>query len=114
TIGAVFRTAARLDRDERRHLHLGRVEVQPMDALRVKDQFRKRKRKERAYLFPRPVVANDAHLVRAAFTRSDAIIHGRTMNRHVCKSKRGPRRRLKPEQRAVRMPYDLAPMQSKA
>ena len=75
TIGAIFRTAAGLDRDEGRHLHLGRIEVRPMNALCAKDQFGKRKRKERAHLLARPVVANGVELVRVAFARNGAIIH---------------------------------------
>ncbi len=88
-VGAVFRAAAGLDRDEGRNLHLGGIEMQAMNALRAKDQFGKGKLEQRAHLTARPVVTDDGEITLA---RGDG--HGRTMAMDTRKSKR--RGKLKP------------------
>ena len=83
TIGAVLRTAAGLDRQQSRDLHLVRIEVHAVDALGVEHQIGKRQREQRRDLRARPVMADDA--VEAAHGRSScrvrngAIIHGARM-----------------------------------
>ena len=57
-IGAVLRAAAGLDREQRRDLHLGRIEMQAVRCLRAKDQLRERQREQRADLLACPVVAD--------------------------------------------------------
>jgi hypothetical protein len=57
-IGAVLRAAAGLDREQRRNLHLGRIEVEAVNALRAEDQFRERQREQFAHVGLRPVVAD--------------------------------------------------------
>ena len=84
TIGAVFRAAAGLDRDQRRHLHLGGIEVQAMNLLRAKDQFGKRKLEQRAHLLARPVVADGPE----SPTLNRGESHVRTMAMDQRKSKR--------------------------
>ena len=56
-IGAVLRAAAGLDRQQRRDLHLGRIEMLPVHARRAEHQLRERQREQRAHLLARPVVA---------------------------------------------------------
>ena len=56
-IGAVLRTAAGLDRQQRRDLHLGRIEILPVHCAGAEHQLRKRQREQRAHLLARPVVA---------------------------------------------------------
>jgi hypothetical protein len=41
-VAAILRAAARLDGEERRNLHLARIEMHPMDALRREDQVGQR------------------------------------------------------------------------
>src|SRR5262245_8745306 len=57
-IGAVLRTTAGLDREQGRNLHLGRIEIFPVQALGAEHQFRKRQVEQRADLLARPVVAD--------------------------------------------------------
>src|SRR5207253_8915431 len=64
TVGAILRTAAGLDGEKRGNLHLGGIEVQAVNALRAKYQLGKWKRKERAHLRARPVMANDTRIRR--------------------------------------------------
>ena len=58
TIGAVFRAAAGLDREQRRDLHLARIEVLAMNALGTEQQLGERQREQRAHVGAGPVVAN--------------------------------------------------------
>src|SRR5262249_14152174 len=84
TIGAVFRAAAGLDRDQSGNLHLGGIEVQAVNALRAEDEFGEGKLEQPAHLCTRPVVTDDAVLTRLA--RSDA--QARTVAMDPRKSKR--------------------------
>ena len=56
-IGAIFRAAAGLDRQQCRDLDLGGVEVFAMNLRRTKNQFRERKREQVSHLFVGPVVS---------------------------------------------------------
>lgn len=42
TIGTIFRASAGLDREQRGNLHRARIEVPPVDALRLEDEVRER------------------------------------------------------------------------
>src|SRR6516225_6463333 len=59
-IGAIFRATAGFDRQQRRNLHLGWIEILPMDALRAKEQVGERQVEQHADLGPRPIVADAA------------------------------------------------------
>ena len=59
-IGAILRTAAGLDRQQRRNLHFGGIEILPVRALRPEHQLRERQVEQRTHLFARPVVARQA------------------------------------------------------
>ena len=57
-IGAVLRAASGLDRQQRRHLDLVRIEMKAMNALRLEHQLGKRQGKQRPHLLPRPIIAD--------------------------------------------------------
>ncbi len=59
-IGAVLRAAAGLDRQQRRNLHFGGVEILPVHLRGAEQQFREWQRKKGGDLRPRPVVARRA------------------------------------------------------
>ena len=59
-IGAVFRAAAGLDRQQGRDLYLARIEVLPVDALGVEDEIGEGEVEQGLHLGARPVVAHGA------------------------------------------------------
>ena len=59
-IGAVFRAATGLDRQQGRDLHLGRIEILPVDLGGAEHQFRERQREQRPDLLAGPVVPQQA------------------------------------------------------
>ena len=85
TIRAVLGTAAGLDREQRRNLHLARIEVLAMNALGAEQQLGERQREQRAHLVARPVVANRGIL---ACQVRGVVVHTGTMTALRCKSKR--------------------------
>ena len=50
-IGAILRAAAGLDRQQRGNLHLGRIEIRAVHALRAEHQFRERQIEQRPHLW---------------------------------------------------------------
>ena len=59
-IGAVLRAAAGLDRQQRRDLHFGGIEIGAVDGLRAEDQVGKGQREQLADFGARPVMAQGA------------------------------------------------------
>ena len=94
-IGAVFRAAAGLDRQQCRDLHLAGIEMDAVDALGVKDQIRERQFEQRADFRARPVMAHDAGEAmrrrgpRGWGRQTGTLIHAATMAAAGCKCKPG-------------------------
>ena len=61
-VAAILRTAAGLDRQQRGNLHLARIEILAVDALRLEDQLGKRQREQRGHFRARPVMADGAEI----------------------------------------------------
>ena len=112
TIAAVLRATAGLDRQQRGHLHLGRVEVHAMDALRAEHQLRERQREQRAQLLARPVVTDGAeillarHSQRMEAVRSSMAAPWRAARRN-CKRRPAHRRE---DERADRVQHLVRPL----
>ena len=75
-VGAVLRAAARLDRQQRGELDLGRVEEQAMRRLSPKHQLGERKLEQRRDLCTGPVVAQRARGAGSAEAAARAMIIG--------------------------------------
>jgi hypothetical protein len=63
-IAAILRAAAGLDRKQRGDLHLSRIEIFPVDTLRVEDEIGKWQREQHAHFLTRPVVADATQIHR--------------------------------------------------
>ena len=88
-IGAVLRAAAGLDRQQRRELHLARVEVPRCTLLRAEHQFGERQVEQRAHFRARPVVAERGEGGRVVHVVCQC--HGRTL---ACRTQRAIARNL--------------------